>query len=39
MLNQISGMEAEGERIQKALDSARASYQTLNKQYQEQCGK
>jgi chromosome segregation ATPase len=34
----LAGLEAEVARLQKALDSSRANYTQLNKQYQEQCG-
>ncbi len=36
---QITALEAEVSKMQKNLDTARASYQSLQKQYQEQCGK
>lgn len=35
--NQISALEAEISKILKSLENSRASYQTLQKQYQEQC--
>ena len=35
---QIAALEAEMAKIQKALDSAKATYSSLQKQYQEQCG-
>jgi len=35
--NQISALEAEISKLQKGLENSRASYQTLQKQYQEQC--
>ncbi|KAF7972429.1 hypothetical protein HWV62_17996 [Athelia sp. TMB] len=34
---QISALESEIAKLQKSLDNARASYQSLQKQYQEQC--
>ncbi len=35
---QIAALESEIAKLQKSLDSARSSYQSLQKQYQEQCG-
>ena len=35
---QIAALEAEVAKVQKALDSAKATYNSLQKQYQEQCG-
>lgn len=35
---QIAALEAEIAKTQKALDSAKATYSSLQKQYQEQCG-
>lgn len=35
---QISALESEIAKLQKSLDNARTSYQSLQKQYQEQCG-
>ena len=35
---QIAALEAEMAKIQKALDSAKATYSSFQKQYQEQCG-
>jgi len=37
-MTQIAALEAEIAKIQKALDSAKATYSSLQKQYQEQCG-
>ena len=34
---QIAALESEIAKLQKSLDTARASYQSLQKQYQEQC--
>ena len=35
---QIAALEAEIAKTQKGLDSAKATYSSLQKQYQEQCG-
>lgn len=34
---QITALEAEVAKVQKALDSAKATYSSLQRQYQEQC--
>ena len=36
---QIAALEAEVAKVQKALESAKATYSSLQKQYQEQCCK
>jgi uncharacterized protein YlxW (UPF0749 family) len=38
LINDAGQLEAEIAKLQKSLDNSRASYQSLQKQYQEQCG-
>jgi hypothetical protein len=37
-MGQIAALEAEVAKIQKALEGAKATYSSLQRQYQEQCG-
>lgn len=38
-INQIAALEAEVAKLQKSLENAKNSYQSLQKQYHEQCRK